>query len=109
MLLGYIILGTVWVEDLELRQKYEDYEKWLTTKENSGQVLTCLNLHQVLKWCLTLKENKFAKYKENKARYIEVFKFLFREVSLPFNSYFVQPYIESDYCIGFQEECQFTF
>ena len=40
MLLGYIILGNIWIDDPELKQKYENYEIWLTTKENSGQVLS---------------------------------------------------------------------
>ncbi len=41
MLLGYIILGTIWVSDIDLRKKYEDYETWLTTRENNGQVSMC--------------------------------------------------------------------
>ena len=38
MLLGYIILGKTWIGDSDLKKKYEDYEVWLGTRENSGQV-----------------------------------------------------------------------
>ncbi len=38
MLLGYVILGSLWVDDLELRKKYEDYEAWLAKRENNALV-----------------------------------------------------------------------
>ena len=71
MLLGYVVLGTVWTEDPKLKIIYDEYETWLNTKENVGQII---------KWCTTLRTSNFENTKENKTRYVEIFKFIFREV-----------------------------
>ena len=73
MLLGYIVLGAIWMGDADLKAAYEEYETWLDGTENSAPIK---------KWCTILKETNFEKNKENRARYIEVFKFIFREVTM---------------------------
>ncbi len=38
------------------------------------------NHRQVVKWCSVFRNDRFAKTKENRSRYIEMFKYIFREV-----------------------------
>lgn len=73
MLLGYVILGNSWMEDEYLRECYDRFEEWVKQDANNGQMI---------KWCATLKSSKFENNKVNKARYIEIFKFIFREVRI---------------------------
>jgi len=70
-LLGFIILGKVWIEDKYLKNIYEEYEKWLNKDPNNGHMI---------KWCAVLRLSNFENTKENKMKYIEIFKFIFREV-----------------------------
>lgn len=70
-LLGFIILGKIWLNSKDLYNIYEEYEKWLNKDPNNWQTI---------KWCTTLRLSKFENTKENKAKYIEIFKFVFREV-----------------------------
>jgi len=71
LLLGFVILGPVWKDDEDLRKVYESYEAWIKSMENCGQMV---------KWCVVLRESNFAKTTENRAKYIEIYKFIFRDV-----------------------------
>ena len=38
MLLGYVILGSIWLEDEDLKPKYQEYEAWIRGDQNYFQV-----------------------------------------------------------------------